>query len=183
MTVAVLLSINAVAFDPYIFDEAEVGQVELYDESSDLEYIPEVTSLGSSIDSEYGVGTSNTAIFSGLARKLPFGVNYVYWRASQYVYVFAYGRNLELSGSTFRADSVDTVTYNSRPGYDRQASYVHGSERNFSLSADDYLVWSNLGHYPTLDDGGDIYAKTTLAVLVGFGLFYLMSRIMQRCFC
>lgn len=182
MTVAALLSISAAAFDPYIFDEAEVGEVDIYPESTDLEYIPEVTALGSSIDPELGVGTSNTAIFSGLARKLPFGVNYVYWRAGQYEYVFAYGRDLELSGTTFRANRIDTVTYNTRPGYDRQASFVHGSERNFSLSANDYLVWSNLGHYPTLEDGRDILAETTLFVLVGYGIFYLLSRIVWRCF-
>lgn len=182
MTVAVLLSTSAAAFDPYIFDETEVGEVDFYPEGTDLEYIPEVTALGSSIDPEFGVGTSNTAIFAGIARKLPFGVNYVYWRASRYVYVFAYGRDLELSGSTFRADSVDTVTYNTNSGYDRQATYVHGSERNFSLSADDYLVWSNLGHYPTLEDGRDILAETTLFVLVGYGIFYLLSRIVWRRF-
>lgn len=155
---------------------------DVYDESLDMEYFPEASVMGASTNPEFGVGTSNTAIFAGLARKLPYGVNYVYWREDRYNYVFAYGRDLELVGTTFRASSVDTVTYNTNSGYDRQASYVHGSESNFSLSAHDYLVWSNLGHYPTLEDGRDTLAETTLFVLVGYGLFYLLSRIIWRRF-
>lgn len=182
MTVAALLSINVAAFEVYSFDDVEVGEIDLYAESFNMEYLPQAAALASSINPEYGIGTSNTAIFAGIARKLPFGINYVYWRESQYVYVFAYGRDLELVGTNFSADSVDIILYNSKPGYDRQASFVHSTKRNFSLSADDFLVWSNLGHYPCLDDGGDIYAKTLLSVVVGFGVFYLVSRIMRRCF-
>lgn len=155
---------------------------DVYNESLDLEYIPQDAVMASSIAPDYGVGTSNTAIFAGLARKLPYGVNYVYWREGKSTYVFAYGRNLELVGTNFRADSVDTVTYNTNSGYDRQSSYVHGSESNFSLPAHDYLVWSNLGHYPTLEDGRSTVAQTTLFVVVGYGIFYLLSRIIWRCF-
>lgn len=155
---------------------------DVYGESVDLEYLPKDAVMATSITPDYGVGTSNTAIFAGLARKLPYGVNYVYWRERRSTYVFAYGRDLELVGTTFRADSVDIVTYNTDPGYDRQASYVYSSESNFSLSANDYLVWSNLGHYPTLEDGRDTVAQTTLFVVVGYGIYYLLSRIIWRRF-
>lgn len=155
---------------------------DVYDEGSGLEHFPEDAVMAAAPNPEYGVGTSYTEIFAGLARKLPYGVNYVYWREGRYTYVFAYGRDLELSGTTFRAARVDTVTYTTNSGYDRQASYVHGSESNFSLPAHDYLVWSNLGHYPTLEDGRDTIAQTTLFVLVGTGVFYLLSRIIWRRF-
>ena len=85
---------------------------DVYNEGFGLESFPQDAVLASSTNPEFGVGTSNTAIFAGLARKLPYGVNYVYWREDRYTYVFAYGRDLELVGTNFRADSVDTVTYN-----------------------------------------------------------------------
>lgn len=177
-----LLSTSAAAYENEIYSFEGVVSEDVYDESLDLEYLPEDAVMATSIAPDYGVGTSNTAIFAGLARKLPYGVNYVYWREGRYTYVFAYGRDLELVGTTFRASSVDIITYDTNSGYDRQASYVHGSQSNFSLSAHDYLVWSNLGHYPTLEDGRDIVAQTMLFVVVGYGIYYLLSRIIWRRF-
>lgn len=177
-----LLSTNVAAYENDVYSFEGVVSEDVYDEGFDLEYFPKDAVMATSINPDYGVGTSNTAIFAGLARKLPYGVNYVYWRDGRNSYVFAYGRDLELVGTTFRANRVDTVTYNTNSGTDRQASYVHGSQSNFSLPAHDYLVWSNLGHYPTLEDGRDTLAETTLFVLVGYGIFYLLSRIIWRRF-
>ena len=177
-----LLNTSVAAYDNEFYSFEGVANEDVYDESANLEYLPEDAVMDVAIDSGYGVGTSYTAIFAGLARKLPYGVNYVYWREGQYTYVFAYGRGLALSGTTFRADSVDTVTYTSNSGYYEQASYVHGSQSNFSLPANNFLVWSNLGHYPTLEDGRDTLAQTTLFVLVGYGVFYMLSRIIWRRF-
>lgn len=182
MMVVALLSINVAAFDVYSFDDVEEGVAYLYPESTDLEYISEAAALASSLNPDYGIGTSNTAIFAGVARKLPFGVNYVYWRASRYEYCLAYSANLVLSGTNFRADSVDIITYNTNSGYDEQATFTSRHVSNFSLSAGSYLVWSNLGVYPSLEDGRDILAETALFVLVGYGIFYLLSRIVWRRF-
>lgn len=182
MTVAALLSINVAAFDAYDLDEVEEGVAYLPAESFDLEYLPQDAALGSSIDPDYGVGNSNTAIFAGVARKLPFGVNYVYWRASRYEYCLAYSADLVLSGNNFRADSVDIITYNTNSNYSEQASFTASHVSNFSLPAGSYLVWSNLGNYPSLEDGRDILAETALFVLVGYGIFYLLSRIVWRRF-
>lgn len=180
--VVALLSINAAASDVYTFDDVEVGAVDLYVESPDLEYLSQAPALASSINPDFGVGTSNTAIFAGVARKLPFGVNYLYWRESRYEYCFAYSADLVLSGNTFRSDSIDIITYNTNSTYSEQATFTTSHVSNFSLSADSYLVWSNLGDYPSLEDGRDIFAETTLFVLAGYGIFYLLSRIVWRRF-
>lgn len=177
-----LLNTSVAAYENDVYSFEEVVNEDVFDEGSRLEHFPEDAVMAAASNPEYGVGTSYTEIFAGLARKLPYGVNYVYWREDRYTYVFAYGRGLELVGTAFRADSVDIVTYNTNSGYDRQASYVHSSESNFSLSAHDYLVWSNLGHYPTLEDGRDTVAETTLFVVVGYGIYYLLSRIIWRRF-
>lgn len=182
MMAVVLLSTSALASNYYEFEE--VGEIEadvLSTESVNLEYFPEVTAMGS-VSTAYDVGTSYNVYFAGLVRKLPFGVNYVYWRESRYVYCLAYGRNLALIGTDFSADSCDIITYNRDPGPDEIPTWVHSTERNFILSAGSALVWSNLGHYPALDDGGNIYAQATLVLLVIFGVFYFVRRILWRSF-
>lgn len=182
MMVAVLLSTSALASNYYQLEE--VGGIEadvIPSESVDMEYLPQVTPLGSA-SIAYDVGTSYNQYFAGLVRKLPYGVNYVYWRDSRYVYRLAYGRNLALSGSDFRADSCDIITYNRDPGPDEIPTWTHSTQSNFNLSAGSVLVWSNLGHYPALDDGGNIYAQATLVLLVVFGLYYFVSRIVWRRF-
>lgn len=182
MMVAVLLSTSALASNYYELEEVEGIEADVLPiESVDMEYLPQTTALGSA-STAYDVGTSYNQYFAGLVRKLPYGVNYVYWREGRYVYRIAYGRNLSLNGTNFHADSCDIITYNRDPGSDEIPTWLHSTERNFDLSAGSVLVWSNLGHYPALDDGGNIYAQATLVLLVIFGLFYLVSRIMWRRF-
>lgn len=183
MTAAVLLSISATASNYYEFEE--VGDVVadvLPTESVDLEYLSEVTTLGA-VSTAYDVGSNYNVYFAGLVRKLPFGVNYVYWRDSRYVYCLAYGRDLALNGTTFSADSCDIITFNRNTSTDEIPTWVHSTQRNFNLAAGSVLVWSNLGHYPALDDGGDIYAQATLVLLVIFVVYYFVRRILWRSFC
>lgn len=130
------------------------------------------------ITSNYGVGTSNINIFGPVASKLPYGVHYVYWRDGQYTYRLAYGDDLVLSGSRFTAPEVTVVTYQTNTGTSTQAYFTSVYESNFSLSAGSYLVWSDLGDYPTLYEREvRDYAETACIILCSFGVFYLMRRI------
>lgn len=135
-------------------------------------------SMDAAIDSGYGVGTSYTAIFSGIAQKLPYGSHYVYWRSGQYDYHLAYGSDLALSGTTFTADSVTVVSYRISNGYNTQASFLVTEESGFTLQAGSYLVYSDLGSYPQLysREVAD-YAKTACVILCSFGLFYLFRAL------
>lgn len=174
------LASEHVPSDYYSLEDVEETEVEIFTQEPDLEYIPEVSPLAA-ISSSYGVGTSYLQIFSGVARKLPLDVNYVYWREGQYAYCLAYGRGLELDGTRFAADVVDVVTYNVSGGYQEQASYTVETERSFALSASDYLVYSNLGQYPALEDGRDTVGQTiALSCVVALGLF-LVLRIFRHC--
>lgn len=131
------------------------------------------------IDSDYGVGTSNINLFGPIASKLPYGTHYVYWREGQYVYSLAYSDTMELNGSRFSADQVTIVSYTTYAGYGgAQANLTSESERNFSLDAGNYLVWSDLGDYPTLYERGAVdYAKTTCIILCSFALYYLFHHL------
>lgn len=134
------------------------------------------------IDSQYGVGTSNINIFGPVASKLPYGVHYVYWRDGQYQYKFAYSADLVYEGGEFAAPSATVITYTTSTGYQSQATYVVSTERNFSLDPANYLVWSDLGDYPTLFERGEADGtQLTNIMLASFGIFVLFERIVRSC--
>lgn len=147
-------------------------------EGNENEEILSPLSMDASIDPSYGVGTSNTAIFSGIVQKLPYGTHYVYWRPGQYDYRLAYAEGLTLSGAYFTADTVTVVSYRTSNGYNSQATFQVSQESGFTLQAGSYLVYSDLGSYPQLysREGVD-YAKTACVILCSFGLFYLFGHL------
>lgn len=172
---------GAVEFDIPVQDYAfeEVG-LDVGFEVSGLEHFSEVSPLASVTDS-YGVGTSYVSIFSGIARKLPPYVNYVYWREGRYDYCLAYGRDIVLNGSVFSASSpVVTVSYITDGYHAEQPVFSVGSDSSFRLNASNYLVYSNLGDYPCLDDGRDSCAQiVSLSCVLGLGLLFVL-RIFDR---
>lgn len=134
------------------------------------------------ISDNYGVGTSNISIFGPLASKLPYGVHYVYWREGQYLYKFAYSAGLQYEDGRFTADDAAVISYSTSTSYSGQATFVLGSETDFSLNPGDYLVWSDLGHYPALYERGEVdYAHLTCVILASYGLFVLFSRLVSSC--
>lgn len=175
------VSARAVEFDVPVQDydleevEENVGSAVL-----GLEYLPEASPLASIGDS-YGIGTSYVSIFSGIARKLPPDVNYVYWRDGRYDYCFAYGRDVVLNGNVFSSASpVVVVTYATNSNYSEQPVFSVGSDSAFRLNASNYLVYSNLGDYPCLDDGRDSNAQIiSMSCVVGLGLLFVL-RIFDR---
>lgn len=185
MTVAVLSNtVGAVEFDipvqDYAFEEVveNVGSAVF-----GLEYLQEASPLASIGDS-FGIGTSYVSIFSGIARKLPLNVNYVYWREGRYDYRLAYGRDIVLNGNVFSSSApVVVVSYVTNDNYSEQPVFSVGSDSNFRLNASNYLVYSNLGNYPCLEDGRDSNAQIiSLSCVVGLGLLFVL-RIFDRLSC
>lgn len=161
----------------YVFDPVTGGELsEVF--LADIEPLADISP-------GYGVGTTYLSIFQGIAQKLPYGVHYVYYRESQYEYCLAYSRDLSLAGSRFTAPTVTVVTYRSISGSGTQPTYLVAQQSAFSLSAGSYLVWSDLGDYPSLyERGPEDYAKLTCVMLAAMQLFYLWrslySSIRQR---
>lgn len=182
MTAVVLSNTaGAVEFDvpvqDYVFEEVDenVGS-----EGLGVEYFSQASPLAVVADG-YGVGTANVTIFSGIVRKLPLDVNYVYWREGRYDYCLAYGRNIVLNGSVFSAvGPVVVVSYSTTSSYSEQPVFSVGSDGSFRLNASNYLVYSNLGDYPCLDDGRDSNAQiVSLSCVLGLGLVFVL-RIFNR---
>lgn len=132
---------------------------------------------------QYQVGTSNVSIFSGLVSKVPWGQHYVYWRDGQYSYRFAYG-DLELTGTTFKGNgSVTIVTYSTTGGSGSYYTWTSSKDSAFVLSANNRLVYSDLGDYPGLSDREVMrYVQTTALVVSGIAIFFLFDRLRRACF-
>lgn len=151
----------------------------LLDEGGSLELIPETTPLAA-INSDYGVGTTNTAIFSGVVSGLPLGVNYVYWRDGRYDYCLAYGLDLALSGTTFGGSDVSVITYNTYAPDGQQATFTSRVEPNFTLNTNTWLVWSNLGNYPRLERRYERYEGLTCLMLCIASVFSILCSWCRR---
>lgn len=136
------------------------------------------------IQQQYGVGTSNLEIFDRIVAKLPLGVDYVYYRDSQYNYCLAYG-NLSYSGSSFSGRNVTRINYNTYTGSSQQPAFTVSTVSSFNLPVSNWLVYSNLGDYPSLGgaQGGYRYTVLTQAFMLLFTMFYILwgiSRLRLR---
>ena len=151
----------------------------ILDESGSLELIPETSPLAA-VDGDYGIGTSNTAIFSGVVSGLPLGVNYVYWREGRYEFCLAYGHDLALSGTTFSGTDVSVVAYNTYERDGQQPTFTSRVESNFTLNANSWLVWSNLGDYPRLERRYERYEGLTCLMLCIASVFSILCSWCRR---
>lgn len=149
--------------------EGTSAPVTLSDES--VEQIAETLSDYNAADG-YNLGTTYQSIFAGVAYKVPFGQHYVYWRDSQYSYKFAYG-DITLEGSEFVGNGDVTIcSYDtSTTGYNSDYRWTTGVDGNFSLSASDSLVYSDLGDYPDIFNRRGLFNETALTY--GFACFLL----------
>ena len=111
-----------------------------------------------------GISTSVLAYMEDVLPKLG-NVHYVLFRSGQYTYRMVYADDMELRSGVFTADNASYVAYNSRDSY-----WSTGQEGSFRLSAGNYIVYSDLGEYPSLDSVG-IYLWVLIFIASVFFLF------------
>lgn len=183
VTVPEVDSDNIESFD--LADSVSELETQVNDLETEVSLLSDEVSLLSDYDAagDYNLGTTNQAIFSGLVSKVPFGQHYVYWRDSQYSYKFAYG-DITLEGTQFLSDGdVIICSYDtSGTGYNNYYTWSAFTDSNFTLSAGDRLVYSDLGDYPALAEREvQRYAAASTYVLFGFVLFLLLDRLRSSC--
>lgn len=120
---------------------------------------------------DYGLSSSVLAYFDDYVGRLG-AEHYVLFRSDQYGYRLVYGSDLSLTGSEFAGTDCSYVTYDSH-----DYTWQSGSEGDFSLSAGDYLVYSDLGDYPVLA------AESVPARLIAFvAVLYLLFVVFRSWF-
>lgn len=123
------------------------------------------------------IGTTQLQYFRDIVSGLSINDSYVACRTGRYEYqLFAgdikYSNNKFVgasSGSIITVYTIDTDT-NSFGSY----SYTVTTDNNFSLNANNYLVYSNLGNYPSLEERSVIYDFSSLVILAVIALCALL---------
>ena len=90
--------------------------------------------------------------FEGIVEKLKPGEHYVIWRSGQYAYTMCWGEDIELEGTYFSGTAESVVLFRSSDNYSNDW-YVDWGSDNLALSASDLFVYSDLGHFPTVERG------------------------------
>lgn len=149
-----------------------------------------VSLMSAQATSGYDFITSAQSIFAGviknvdrqrlLERKFN-GVHYVAWRDSSSYYL-AYSPDLDFNDSrrVFTAPTVTLISYTYT--YNSSRNYTVQTDSNFSLTAGNTVVCSDLGAYPSLDDGRNIYEQaTTVAFCLCAGLYIITTLFRSIC--
>ena len=164
--------------EPYTLYDSD-GVVVMSSEPPDVPLMaPSSTSPYSSV-----TGGTYTSIAEQIAPKLSWSDDYVFYRASQYVYRLAYG-DLTLNGQTFTGSDLNFIdfTYSSNTtGY-----LMSRSTGTLNLNCNDAIVYSNLGDYPILNvEGAQLnmlcwFAVVTCGVYVMHCLYSFLLRLGVR---
>lgn len=117
------------------------------------------------------ISTTYTDYFAGIADKLHYDEHYVVFRQSQYVYRMMWGDTLSLSGSDFTGEALSYCSLTTNSGYNSDFMVEFG-EDSLSLDAAGGFVYSDLGNYPSLTEGGSGLEFQTILFAIGFAIVY-----------
>lgn len=133
-----------------------------------------------SIYTDGNISSTYTSIFEDVLNRVTIIDDYVYFRSGQYEYTLIVG-DLDLNNNVFTSSKVKRYTIITSTQSYNQSIYRYSviEDTNFRLNASDYLVYSNLGNYPTLIERGVIYEYATLVLLCIVGLCLLIRPIFK----
>lgn len=130
------------------------------------------------------ISSSYLDYFTGIADKLSPSEHYVAYRSGQYEYSMAWGKELQYDGSRFRGDalSICRIYRYSGSNYDYMVEWFSDS---VNVSPGGNFVYSDLGNYAALTEGGTGIEFTALLFAVGFAVVYsvchdLFDYVMQH---
>lgn len=109
--------------------------------------------------------------------------DYIIFRSGQYSYSMLVG-DIELNGSTFTSDSVKEYTYKSSTtqGYNQQYEFHTLDNQKLNMNVGNYIIYSNLGDYPTVIDKGDNLIYGTFLLFAICFVMYLFMLIFKHIF-
>ena len=109
--------------------------------------------------------------FKDMLVKLPYGTKYVFFRVNDYEYRLVYGKELTYENGVFTGSDMNYIRYyrQSSGNYNYDWLLSSGSEGDFKLTPNGYMVYSNVGDlYPSMNGGAysyEVYAIVFVLVL------------------
>lgn len=137
--------------------------------------------LGTSSASAYSVyeqgniSTSYVQYYEDIVDKFTPNTSYVMWRNGQNEYCLYHSETLKLSATNFNDNGNGTlVRLYSSGNYNSTYEYESTQISGFSLNANNIMVYSNLGDYPSLNESSEVYLYALLVVSIVFGCCVLI---------
>lgn len=109
--------------------------------------------------------------FRGIVQKLGWDEHYVVYRSGQYAYTLVYGKGVDFNGTRFIGNGNVVNLYRSASSSNYEW-YVSYSTDTLSLTAGSLFIYSDLGTFPELREGGTHIESLTLLFSVGFAVVY-----------
>lgn len=128
------------------------------------------------------ISTTYITIFKDILNNEKSNIDYVFFRSGQYEYTMVTG-DLNYDGGTFTSEGkYKKYIVSTSTGNYGNNNYLYGvSSRtdDFSLNTSGYMVYSNLGEYPTLIERGSFYELSIFILAILFALCCLIRPIFK----
>lgn len=180
----VYLDTSVVEYDePLEYDEPDEFTTDVsYDEIISL-YLDAVEAYNTSMEVYQGtINTTYLTIFRDVVSNIGVTDDYVLFRSSDDTYSMLVG-DLEFSNGEFYLSDFgqlySVTNVSGGYGYNSYYSYDVVDVSSYSVVVGDYLVYSNLGGYPSLIDRGVNYAFVTLLVFCIFSICCLLRPLFK----
>ena len=123
------------------------------------------------------IGTTQLQYFRDIISNLGINDSYVAARTGRYEYKLFAG-DIKYSNGQFMGSQqgsvINVYTLNINNDYSGTHTYSISTDNNFSFNASNYLVYSNLGDYPQLEERSVIYVFSSLFIISVIALCALL---------
>lgn len=126
------------------------------------------------------IGTTQLQYFRDIVSNLGINDSYVASRTDRYTYQLFVG-DIKYSNGQFTGSNQGSVItiYTIKSDTNSYGTYTYTvtSDNNFTFNASNYLVYSNLGEYPSLEERSVIYELSTLFIIAVVALCALLRSL------
>lgn len=123
------------------------------------------------------IGTTQLQYFRDIISNLSINDSYIAARTGRYEYKLFAG-DIKYSNGQFAGSQQGSVitVYTINTDTNNYGSYTYSvsTDTNFTFNASNYLVYSNLGDYPSLEERSVIYEFSSLVILAVIALCALL---------
>lgn len=127
---------------------------------------------------EGNISSTYTTIFRDLMPRKGINDDYLFFRSGQYEYVMLVGE-LEYQDGVFLGDAATEYRIVTSNGYNTDYSYTVQEVTDVFLVPLDSLVYSNLGHYPELQEQRDYLLFAQVFLLFVYLCLILLAPVMR----
>lgn len=138
-----------------------------------------MTTHAAEVYSGGNISNTYTTIFRDIVNGLDINEHYVFYRSGDYEYKMIVG-DIKYENNVFTSTECEEYTLSyTQSGYGSSSIYTYrvNTLMNFTLSPLTYLVYSDLGKYPTLHERGSLYEIAFVFLVVIIGLCVLIRSI------